>query len=128
MFLINLNSEQQSALIHSANEVMLADGISHKRQLIVLELLRKEANPDIQDRDFSFDELASLFQSNREKSAFLLELIGVALCDGEWHEKEDTLIKKYSECLEVSDKKLTTLKEWVGKQFILIQEAEELME
>lgn len=127
MFVQNLNSAQQSALIYSAKEVMNADGVMHKNQLFVLDLLQKQSNLDIEERSFSLEEIGSLFTTNREKFSFLLELISVALSDGEWHEQENMLIKQFAHQLGVSDEQIATLKQWVEKQFAVYKEAEALL-
>ncbi len=127
MFLINLNSEQKAALLNAAHRVMEADGIIHEREVEIMKLLQEEAGASIHEKSFTYDELSHLFQTRREKLSFLLELIAIAQCDGEWHIKEKELIEEYAHCLSVSQETINQLIKWIDKQLALSMEAEQLL-
>jgi uncharacterized tellurite resistance protein B-like protein len=56
----------------------------------------------------------------------LLELIAVAHADGDYHNHENVLIRKYAKALNISAEKLSMLELWVSKQLSLSIEAQEL--
>ncbi|MBN6710900.1 DNA repair protein [Haemophilus haemoglobinophilus] len=127
MFVQNLNSKQQSVLLFLAKEVASADGSLDELQFGMLDILKAQSNSDVNELTVSLDELSSLFTTEREKCSLLLELIGVAHANAEYHSNEKSLIAKYAKALSLSNEKLANLEKWVEKQFALSEEVENLL-
>ncbi|HDM8167578.1 TPA: TerB family tellurite resistance protein [Vibrio harveyi] len=127
MFIQNLEPKQQSALLYLAKEVMDADDELHECEDQVLSLLMSQVDASVTLEAVSLEGLSSLFDTNSSKASLLLELIGVAHADGDYHHNENALIKKYAQFLGVTEEKLLKLENWVSKQLSLSVEAQELL-
>lgn len=127
MFIQNLDKKQQSVLLYLAKEVMDADNERHEREDKILSLLERQVDSLVSPEVISLDKLDIIFDSNQSKASLLLELIGVAHADGDYHHDESALIKKYAQALNVSEEKLLKLENWVSKQLSVSLEAQELM-
>ena len=127
MFVQNLNSQQQSVLLFLAKEVASADGSLDELQFGMLEILKAQSNPDVEELSVKQEELASLFLTEREKCSVILELLGIAHANEEYHLNERDLIASYAKALNLSAEKLESLEQWVEKQFALSKEIEVLL-
>ncbi|EGR7942991.1 TPA: DNA repair protein [Vibrio vulnificus] len=127
MFIQNLDPKQQSALLYLAKEVIGADDDLHECEEQVLSLLMSQVDTSVTPEAISLDNLCALFDTNCSKASLLLELIGVAHADGDYHHNENALIKKYAQALDVTDEKLLKLEKWVSKQLSLSLDAQELL-
>lgn len=127
MFVHNLNSDQQSALLYLARVVAEADGNSDELQTGMVEILKAQSNADVEMKEIQISELATLFSTEREKCSLLLELLGIVLANNEYHQNERSLIAEYADVLGVSNTKLFELENWVQRQLALSQEAEALL-
>lgn len=128
MFVQNLNSAQQSALVYLAHEIVKADGAADESEFAIVELLLNQSNPDVNhEQAVELDQLSALFDTERAKCSLLLELLGVAHANEEYHLSEKDLIAQYATKLGVSNEKLQALETWVEKQFALSKEVETLL-
>lgn len=127
MFVQNLNREQQSILLYLAKEIAIADGSSDELQLGMVEILLKQSEDGITEKVISLDELANFFDTEKAKCSLLLELLGIAHANEEYHLSERDLIAQYANNLDVSLDKLNALENWVEKQFALSKEIETLL-
>ena len=127
MFVHNVNSDQQSALLYLARVVAEADGNSDELQTTMVEILKAQSNADVEMKETQISELATLFSTEREKCSLLLELLGIVLANNEYHQNERSLIAEYADVLGVSNTKLFELENWVQRQLALSQEAEALL-
>lgn len=127
MFVQNLNTEQQSVLLFLAKEVAKADGSLDELQLGMVEILTKQSNENVAEKSVTLAELSALFKTEREKCSLLLELLGIAHANNEYHLSEKDLIASYANALNVSEKKLFALENWVEKQLALSTEIETLL-
>lgn len=127
MFVQNLNTEQQSVLLFLAKEVAKADGSLDELQLGMVEILTKQSNENVAEKSVTLAELSALFKTEREKCSLLLELLGIAHANNEYHLSEKDLITSYANALNVSEKKLFALENWVEKQLALSTEIETLL-
>jgi len=57
----------------------------------------------------------------------LLELLGLAHADSEYHVTEKDFISTVAIALNISDPLLADMESWVRRQFALVHEAEELI-
>lgn len=127
MFVQNLTAEQQSALIYLAKEVAQADGFADELQLGMVEILRKQSETGVVEKEISINELGALFNTKLAKYSLLLELLGVALSNDEYHSNEKSIISQYTNSLGVPKEILDTLEKWVEKQFALHKEINKLL-
>lgn len=127
MFVQNLTAEQQSALLYLAHEVARVDGSADELQLGMVEILTKQSEENVTEKAISNAELPTLFTTERAKCSLLLELLGVAHANEEYHLSEKDMIAGYAKELGVSSEKLNALENWVEKQFALSKEIEALL-
>ncbi|QLE07753.1 TerB family tellurite resistance protein [Pseudoalteromonas shioyasakiensis] len=127
MFIQNLDTKQQSALLYLAKEVIDVDEQLHESEEEILSILASQVDASISPESVSLDGLAKLFNTNTSKISLLLELIGVAHADGDYHHKEKGLIHKYADAMNVSEEKLLQVEGWVSKQMSLSLEVQELL-
>ncbi|ACL31989.1 DNA repair protein [Glaesserella parasuis] len=128
MFVQNLTAEQQSALIYLAHEIARADGSSDELQLGMVEILTKQSEDGVTEKAITVDELVTLFTTERAKCSLLLELLGVAHANEEYHLSEKDMIAGYARKLGISNEKLNALESWVEKQFALSREVTLLLD
>ncbi|MFU2058511.1 DNA repair protein [Avibacterium volantium] len=127
MFVQNLTLEQQGALIYLAKEVAQADGYADELQAGMVEILKQQSETGVAEREISINELGTLFNTKLAKYSLLLELLGVALSNDEYHANEQSLIVQYASSLNVSQDELHLLEKWVEKQFALQKEINALL-
>lgn len=127
MFIQNLDTKQQSALLYLAKEVIDADGQLHNSEEEILSILASQVDASVSPESVSLDEMVTLFDTNTSQVSLLLELIGVAHADGDYHHEENALIQKYADAMNVSKKKLLQIEGWVSKQLSLSLEVQELL-
>lgn len=127
MFIHNLNFEQQTALLFLAHEVARADGSLDELQLGMMSILKAQSQQGVEEKSISDDKLSQLFDTERAKCSLLLELLGVAHANSEYHLAEKDLISKYANLLGISQDKLQALEAWVEAQITLSAQAETLL-
>lgn len=127
MFVQNLNEVQQGILLASAEEIAKADRELHEIELSMITILKEQVKKGVQSIQVDMSELENLFSNNREKYSFMLELIGIAYANGEYHKDEKLIISRYAQALSIDEKKLIALEDWVSKQIDLTKEAEDLI-
>ncbi|MFZ7188336.1 DNA repair protein [Avibacterium avium] len=127
MFVQNLTLEQQGALIYLAKEVAQADGYADELQAGMVEILKQQSEIGVVEKEISINELGTLFNTKLAKYSLLLELLGVALSNDEYHANEQSLIVQYASSLNVSQDELHLLEKWVEKQFALQKEINALL-
>lgn len=125
MFVQNLNMKQQSALLYLAHEVAKSDDQLHDAELGIIDTIRAQSCDGVEEKAITLDELPLIFDSEKAKCSLILELIGVALVNEEYHQNEKKLIDQYANALNIEQNKLFQLEWWVSKQFALIKEAKQ---
>ncbi|GMB92343.1 hypothetical protein NHP200010_00540 [Helicobacter bizzozeronii] len=127
MFIQDLSVEQQQVFLYLARKVIEADGVLHELQLGALDVIKKQCEYGVSEKEVPLNTLGKLFNTNHAKHALLLELASVALADSRWHDNERDTIYSYAKEMGVSTQKVDQLKDWVVKNFMLYQEALELL-
>lgn len=127
MFVQNLNAKQQSVLLYLAKEVINADNNLHESEQDILSIIMSQVESSELLEVIRPEEIASLFDTNMSKASLLLELIGVAYADGDYHNEERALIKKYADTIGISEQQLRNLEDWVSKQLQLTLEVQKLL-
>lgn len=127
MFLHNLNLDQQGVLLDLARQTAQADGEISHLETQMINVLRQQCNPNVTVKSTSQADLASIFDTPIAKYSLLLELLGIAHANNEYHLSEKDIIFKVSQALGVTNDKLQALEAWVEKQFLLTHEVQELL-
>jgi len=129
MFVHLLTPQQQISLIRTAEQLIASDNVIAKEEEAILQILRDQISQDIQSAEkFELSSIKQLFDTKKQKIAFLMELVGIALIDEEFHSSERSLITEIASLLNVSDSDLKQVEEWVLQQMALQKLATKLME
>ncbi|MCP5170228.1 MAG: hypothetical protein H6999_10805 [Hahellaceae bacterium] len=123
-----LDSKQQGVLLTIAAQLIEADGNIAAQETELLNTLRKQMSPDVSSAPVSVSDLPGMFTSTSAKAAFLIELLGLAHADAEYHVTEKDFISNIATTLSVSELTLADMESWVCRQFALVREAEQFME
>ncbi|WP_133543559.1 DNA repair protein [Mesocricetibacter intestinalis] len=127
MFVQNLNREQQSVLLYLARTVAEADGSSDELQMGMVDILLKQSEEGISEQNIAINDLPKIFNTERARCSLLLELLGVAYANDDYHIEERDLITLYANKLSISNEKLKKLSDWIERQFDLSKEIETLL-
>lgn len=127
MFIQNLNPKQQGALLFLAHEMAIADGSDNELQLGMMQIIEKQCTNGVKEERISLDNLSEVFSDKRSKCSLLLELLGIAYANQEYHKKEQKLIREYADRLGVDHQQLIELEIWIDKQLYLSREIEKLL-
>lgn len=127
MFIQNLNPKQQGALLFLAHEMAIADGSDNELQLGMMQIIEKQCANGVKEERISLDNLSEVFSDKRSKCSLLLELLGIAYANQEYHKKEQKLIREYADRLGVDHQQLIELEIWIDKQLYLSREVEKLL-
>ena len=114
MFLAMLNDDQQRAFSTLAFRMVAADGSISAEERRAIRRLRAELRVEeagTDDRDES--ALATVFDTRRAKYAALLELLGLAHSDREFHLDEQSMVTAVAHEMDVSADELARLDRWV---------------
>lgn len=129
MFVHHLNLEQQAALLTTAERLIASDEVIAKEEKSIIEILKSQMHSNLpQTSDFELRALEGLLNTNQSKVSFMLELIGVALVDNEYHENERGFIQEVAGIINMDNSLLEKLEEWVKQQVNLLASAAEMME
>lgn len=127
MFVNNLNPRQQECLLGLSKLLVEADGSLSEKESEILAVIESQCETSVAVVEDPLSALGEYFEDNSSKVALMLELVGIAYADSEYHEAEQALIKKIAGLLNVSFDLLSDIEKWVERQFALVQEAKELM-
>ncbi|MEC8328118.1 MAG: TerB family tellurite resistance protein [Pseudomonadota bacterium] len=128
MFVQNLNDTQQSYLLALSKELIGIDGELDEKELAMLQILKSQCNDGIEEIDVDFEMLTTVFEDQIHKTSLLLELIGLAYSDSEFHETEKKWLEKLIGALGIENSKYQKMVTWVEAQMKLVVDAQELME
>jgi tellurite resistance protein len=124
MFLRDFEQAEQQAFIFFANEVIKADSKIDEKELDLLKALQNEFSEIVEYKENKISEedaIRALGKYSSKVSA-VIELIGIALSDGEYSEDEKVYLKRISTKLGISDGKFLLLENWVLRQSALLEE------
>ncbi|WP_373054443.1 TerB family tellurite resistance protein [Thioalkalivibrio sp.] len=128
MFVGNLDARQQGALLALAHEVASADDTLSKKEEEFLATLRTQMEPNVEPASIDRNDLSTAFESKRVRASLLLELLGIAHADDDYHESEKKLIAEIAAALDISEFELADMEGWVERQLLLVREAAQFME
>ncbi|OSM05046.1 TerB family tellurite resistance protein [Magnetofaba australis] len=130
MFIDLLTPEQtrmlQALLIHLARVDELVDN----NEAAVLERIAHETGVPLHEAPGyapPWPELEGLFPQRREALVLILELLGLAYADGNYHPDEKALIQEIAERLQIHQVDLALLENWTTRQMDLYGEILEML-
>ena len=127
MFVTNLNEKQQSILLELATNLIAADGIVDSKEQLMLSTLQAQCHPNVKPESASQTKLIDVFDSTAAKSSLLLELIGLAHADDQYHETEKNFIYEVASTFNIDNSTLEDMETWVNRQMLLVKEAQYFM-
>ncbi len=127
MFLAKLSRTQQSAFGFLAKSVIMADEVRTKAEEALFEKIKIEMNNDDFPNELSESEILRIFDNPQAKKIVLFELYGIALCDGEFHEKEQELIENLAEQFKISKLEQAALCDLVLRLFKIYAETNDFI-
>lgn len=127
MFIDKMNPEQQSALLGFAEQIINSDGHVDVCEETMLGIIRSQMAPSVQKKDIPIEDIANVFPSRADAVYLLLELIGVAYADGDFHPTERELCSQIGKQLNLCEDDLLALDTWCQRQFALVAEVSRLI-
>ncbi len=128
MFVQNLNPEQQSALLAASKLLIAIDGDVSEEEQLMLNTLESQCEAGVEAAsNFEILHLKDMFTSKTEKSSFMLELLGMAFADADYHETEHSFMLAVSEAIELEPEILTDMEAWVKAQLELVNSVARFM-
>ena len=110
MFLTELNTEESSAFLSLVTQFAKVDETIAKEEKRLINDYLDELNLKEEDiKDLSYEEIINVLKKskNRIKSIVYFELVGLALVDGEYGDKEIDFLDKIAVSLDIRrDKKI----------------------
>ncbi|WP_130300773.1 MULTISPECIES: DNA repair protein [unclassified Duganella] len=128
MFLDKLTEAQQGVVLSLTTTLMNADGKVTPQETALLDTLRQQMRSSVTPAKVELSELPTVFPTRAARIAMLLELLGMALIDNEYHVNEQDFISAIGNALQISQTELVEMESWVRRQFALVREAEHFME
>jgi len=128
MFLDRLNENQQGVLLSLAMQLMFADGRQRPEETALIAALRRQVGAAVVPVQAATGELAGIYATRPARIALMLELMGVALVDREFHAAEQDFIGAVAQALQIGESELSDMQSWVARQFVLVREAESFLE
>lgn len=128
MFISNLNTTQQSAFLGLAKQLIESDNDISPQENILLETLHKQMDANVSAVNVSLSNLNTLFEGKKSRASMILELLGLACADDNYHPAEKEYIRKVTEACGVSENELRDMESWVVRQLALVREAAQFME
>ena len=122
MFLENMTGGEKSAFLGLAQELVRADGVLSSKEDELLASLTAMAGHQ-QAAEGTLEDLAGTFQTRKAKVSALLELLGLALVDGEYHTATRAVVAGIAKAFCFGEDELGGMEAWVARQIVLIEEA-----
>lgn len=123
MFISKLNLEQQNVLLALAERIAAADGVSHEEETLLMAALKAQSQQGAAPSTVELSELDGIFDSPAAKNALMLELLGIAFADSDYHESEKALVNEVATAIGIDAELLSDMEAWVSRQIMLVQEA-----
>lgn len=117
MYLNALNNKEKESFLKLAHYSMEIDGVIKDEEKAILKNFIFECQ--LIDYDISYDENIDVIadtltvSSTKVKKIIILELLGVLLADGDYHETEQGFIKNLAEKFNVKDFEVNRMERWV---------------
>jgi len=127
MFIHKLAKDEQRAFFGLAKHLIASDGRIAEEEALALKQIEMEtglSSDGIAPCDATDAGVVAALSGKRARAATVLELLGIACADGEFHPAENAVIKSVAAALGVTDDELLWMANWVQRQIALTLEAE----
>ena len=104
MFLNELKKDEAIAFLELVNQVANVDEVFAKEEKNLIEDYKKELNlPEYEIQNMKYDEIIEKLSKSTERTKRIIyfEIVGLALIDGEYEEREVGLLEKIEKDLGV---------------------------
>lgn len=104
MFLNELKRDESIAFLELVNQVANVDEVFAKEEKNLIEDYKKELNlPEYEIQNMKYDEIIEKLSKSTERTKRIIyfEIVGLALIDGEYEEREVGLLEKIEKDLGV---------------------------
>lgn len=128
MFIANLNSNQQSVFLALAKKLIESDGVVSSEEAEMLDTIQRQMEKGVSPLDVELETLNSVFECKKSKASMLLELLGLAYADQDYHETEKSFMRQVVNACGISENELRDMESWVVRQLSLVREAVQFME
>lgn len=126
MFLHDLSDDQKRAFPALATAIVHADGRASVSEDALMARLRAELGPEAAAIS-AIDEALTAFQDAPARRVALIELVGIAWCDGEVADAEAALLDRFAEEWSIGPEERIAIFNWVERQTALWSEADRLI-
>jgi len=127
MFIHTLTESEQRAFFGLAKELIVSDGRIVEAETNAIRQIELETginSDDIPRADASNADVIAALRGKKARTATLLELMGIACVDRDYHPLENAMIRSVAEALGVSENELLPMENWVLRQMALAAEAD----
>jgi len=128
MFISNLSTKQQSVFLSLAKRLIASDGNIAPDETALLETIQQQMPSGVSPSDTALDTLSTVFECKKSKASMLLELLGLAHADQDYHATEKEFMQQVASACGVSENELRDMESWVVRQLALVSEAVQFME
>lgn len=127
MFSEKLTTTQQAVFLDLLDQLIMADGVRTQNEDLKFEDFQK-AFPNIIPEHVSDEKLQEIFTSRRESVGVMLELLSVALIEGELNSFDKFFLEKLCSSLALSECDFGWMQLWVKNMLFLVRQTESFME
>jgi uncharacterized tellurite resistance protein B-like protein len=126
VFLLNLSNSQKRAFPTLATAIVHADGRASVSEEALMARLQAELGLGAA-AIFAVDEALAAFRDPPARRAALIELVGIAWCDGDVADAEAALLDCFAEKWSIGPEERIAIFNWVERQTALWSEADRLI-
>lgn len=114
MFALELDYDQRKSLLTLLHKVSLIDNILCDKEITLLTEMKSYlgVNEDL-NINIETNKLLHHFSDERSKRILLIDLVNIAYTDSDYSKKEQLLIQSISTELNVNNKTLLAIENWV---------------
>lgn len=128
MFISNLSREQQAVFLGLAKQLILSDSNLATEEESLLTSIQRQMESEVIPTDVPLNSLKELFPTRKDKASMLLELLGLAHADNDYHASEKEFVTQVARACGISKMELIDMECWVVRQLALVHEATQFME
>lgn len=129
MWLSSLSTEQRTALLGLAHNVVVSDGLLDPNEELMIDEFKREMElrPDQEPEYLELAGIDGIFDNPRSRAIALLNLLRLSYVDGAFEVEEECLLKEVSRAFGVDDDAFLRMDNWVRRLVALEQEAKGFM-
>lgn len=122
-----LNKQQQKVFLGFADQLIKADKIISKDEARLMEGFKAELGHNETETNLSEENVKNMFPNKQTKAILMLELLGIAICDGKISVEEKELLEKVKQVFSISEEEMKKYSEWVMSLNDLYKTASDLI-